>query len=61
MTALENVTLPMTFAGVRNETAIEKGMELLELVGLGRSFSTQAVRVVRWPAAAGGHRTRPGQ
>jgi putative ABC transport system ATP-binding protein len=38
MTALENVTLPMTFAGVRNETATEKGMELLELVGLADRF-----------------------
>ncbi len=34
MTALENVTLPMTFAGVPNDTAMEKGMELLRLVGL---------------------------
>ena len=38
MTALENVTLPMTFAGMRNENAIEKGMELLELVGLADRF-----------------------
>ena len=38
MTALENVTLPMTFAGMRNERAIEKGMELLELVGLADRF-----------------------
>jgi putative ABC transport system ATP-binding protein len=38
MTALENVTLPMTFAGVRNETAVEKGMELLQLVGLADRF-----------------------
>lgn len=38
MTALENVTLPMTFAGVRNETAVEKGLELLELVGLADRF-----------------------
>lgn len=34
MTALENVTLPMTFAGIPNDTATEKGMELLKLVGL---------------------------
>ena len=38
MTALENVTLPMPFAGMRNERAIEKGMELLELVGLADRF-----------------------
>jgi len=35
MTALENVTLPMTFAGMNGEAATEKGLELLELVGLG--------------------------
>jgi putative ABC transport system ATP-binding protein len=39
MTALENVTLPMIFAGVNNDAAVEKGMQLLELVGLGDRFS----------------------
>ncbi len=34
MTALENVTLPMIFAGVSNNAAMGKGMELLEIVGL---------------------------
>jgi putative ABC transport system ATP-binding protein len=34
MTALENVTLPMVFAGMNNDVAVEKGMHLLELVGL---------------------------
>jgi putative ABC transport system ATP-binding protein len=34
MTALENVTLPMVFAGMNNDAAVEKGMHLLELVGL---------------------------
>jgi putative ABC transport system ATP-binding protein len=34
MTALENVTLPMTFAGIPGDTATDKGMELLNLVGL---------------------------
>ncbi len=38
MTALENVTLPMIFGGMGNETAIEKGMELLDLVGLGDRY-----------------------
>ena len=38
MTALENVTLPMTFAGMRSERALEKGMELLDLVGLADRF-----------------------
>ncbi|MBA2481639.1 MAG: ABC transporter ATP-binding protein [Planctomycetes bacterium] len=35
MTALENVTLPMTFAGVHSDEARRRGMELLERVGLG--------------------------
>ena len=38
MTALENVTLPMIFAGMHNDAAVEKGLELLELVGLGDRF-----------------------
>lgn len=35
MTALENVTLPMIFAGLATDEAIDKGVELLETVGLG--------------------------
>jgi len=38
MTALENVTLPMVFAGLNNDDATEKGMELLKLVGLAERF-----------------------
>ena len=38
MTALENVTLPMTFAGMNNDAAVEKGIKLLEMVGLGDRF-----------------------
>lgn len=34
MTALENVTLPMTFAGTPYDTATDKAMDLLNLVGL---------------------------
>ena len=34
MTALENVTIPMTFAGVSHDESLERGMELLQLVGL---------------------------
>ncbi len=34
MTALENVTLPMTFAGTPGEAATEQGLELLKKVGL---------------------------
>src|SRR3989339_626091 len=39
MTALENVTLPMTFAGMNNDRAVEKGLQLLKLVGLGDRFN----------------------
>lgn len=35
MTALENVTLPMIFAGVSPEDSIEKAVQLLTMVGLG--------------------------
>ena len=35
MTALENVTLPTIFAGVPTDDGIERGVELLKLVGLG--------------------------
>jgi len=38
MTALENVTLPMVFAGVSDEDAREKGMALLDVVGLKKRF-----------------------
>jgi putative ABC transport system ATP-binding protein len=39
MTALENVTLPMVFAGMGNDSAIEKGLQLLKLVGLSDRYS----------------------
>ncbi|MDP2645883.1 MAG: ABC transporter ATP-binding protein [Desulfobacterales bacterium] len=38
MTALENVTLPMIFGGVNNDEAVERGIKLLETVGLGDRF-----------------------
>jgi len=34
MTALENITLPMVFAGATTHEAIERGLAILELVGL---------------------------
>ena len=34
MTALENVTVPMAFAGTTGDEARDRGMELLEMVGL---------------------------
>jgi len=38
MTALENVTLPMIFAGIPDDEARERGMGLLDLVGLKKRF-----------------------
>jgi len=35
MTALENVTLPTVFAGMGTDEGVERGIELLNLVGLG--------------------------
>jgi putative ABC transport system ATP-binding protein len=37
-TALENVTMPMLFAGIPPDEAEEKGMKLMELVGLGHRY-----------------------
>lgn len=39
MTALENVTLPMTFGGTNTDEAVERGMELLAQVGLGERYN----------------------
>ena len=39
MTALENVTLPMVFAGLTSDEAREKGVEILNRVGLGERVS----------------------
>ncbi len=39
MTAIENVTLPMVFAGVNEDEATQKGLKLLDLVGLADRFS----------------------
>jgi putative ABC transport system ATP-binding protein len=38
MTAIENVTLPMIFAGMSRDEYLEKGMELLKLVGLAERY-----------------------
>ena len=38
MSALENVTLPMIFAGVQSDHAVDKGRALLDLGGLGERF-----------------------
>jgi len=45
MTALENVTVPMAFAGVSPEEARRRGMDLLELVGLKDRWSHRPVEM----------------
>jgi putative ABC transport system ATP-binding protein len=45
MTALENVTVPMAFAGVPPEEARRRGMELLELVGLGERWAHRPIEM----------------
>lgn len=45
MTALENVTVPMAFAGVSPEEARWRGMELLELVGLGERWQHRPIEM----------------
>ena len=47
MTCLENVTLPMSFAGLSNEEAREKGIRILKMVGLGH-------RILHKPAELSG-------
>jgi putative ABC transport system ATP-binding protein len=45
MTALENVTVPMAFAGVTPEEARRRGMELLDLVGLADRWSHRPIEM----------------
>ena len=45
MTALENVTVPMAFAGVTAEQARRRGMELLNLVGLGDRWTHRPIEM----------------
>jgi putative ABC transport system ATP-binding protein len=45
MTALENVTVPMAFAGVSPEEARRRGMGLLEMVGLGERWAHRPIEM----------------
>jgi len=47
MTCLENVTLPMAFAGMEGEAARDKGIKILKMVGLGH-------RILHKPAELSG-------
>jgi len=64
MTALENVTLPMIFAGVNNDAAVQKGMKLLEQVGLAdrhshKPFELSGGQQQRWRSHGPWRTTRP--
>jgi putative ABC transport system ATP-binding protein len=61
MTALENITIPMTFAGVASDHAVQRGMALLDQVGLDRPTRPPAGGTLRRAAAAGGGRQGTGQ
>ena len=52
MTALENVTLPMVFAGLTSDESRDKGLELLKKVGLGERYSHKP------PELSGGQQQR---
>ena len=52
MTALENVTLPMVFAGLTSDESRDKGLELLKKVGLGERHSHKP------PELSGGQQQR---
>ena len=45
MTALENVTVPMSFAGVSPEEAHRRGMEILAMVGLAERWDHRPVEM----------------
>ncbi|MBM3214444.1 ABC transporter ATP-binding protein [Candidatus Poribacteria bacterium] len=52
MTALENITLPMIFAGATTDDAVEKGLEILASVGLGERYQHKP------PELSGGQQQR---
>ncbi len=45
MTALENVTTPMAFGGLSTDEARDRGMELLDLVGLGDRWAHRPIEM----------------
>jgi putative ABC transport system ATP-binding protein len=59
LTALENVMLPMIFAGVSREERIKKAKELLELVGLGDRLHHRPMELSGGATTEGSNRSRP--
>ena len=60
-TAVENVMeAPVQVAGVSKSEARKRALSLLERVGLGDRCDMYPGAALRWSAAAGGHRPRPG-
>ena len=60
LTVLENVELPLLYAGVPGEERRERAIRSLERVGAGGQAEKPAQPALRRPAAAGVHRPGPG-
>jgi ABC-type Fe3+/spermidine/putrescine transport system ATPase subunit len=56
ITSLENVALPLVYAGVPYKERMRRAQKVLNDVGLGDRADPSAERAVRRPAAARGHR-----
>ena len=59
LTAQENIALPLTLAGKRPDPAWLA--ELVDVLGPRRPALAPPVAALRWAAAAGGRRPRPGR
>ena len=55
LTAVENVALPMIYAGMDKKTRNERAAALLASVGLGDRMDQFAIRVIWWSAATCSH------
>ncbi|MGC4118327.1 MAG: ATP-binding cassette domain-containing protein [Myxococcales bacterium] len=61
LTIVENVELPMEYGDVPAAEQRRRALELLELVGLGHRVGHRPSELLRWRAAAGGHRAGAGE
>ena len=61
MSALENVALPLVYAGIRKKVRRERAREALVRVGLEDRASLQSDTAFRWPEAACGDRAGNGE
>ena len=61
LSALENVALPLVYAGISKAARRKKALEVLDAVGLGDRVEHRPNELSGGAAPAGGHRPRPGQ